>query len=111
MYVRKEDRPGGSVSNNGVPTPSTTPPPIKLAGNGEVKRPLASPSKPVPFKADILEGDSPKALPTEPSEKIQLEELKDPALSGKKDGQSEDKEDESNERETDIYSDAVLACK
>lgn len=112
MYARKEERPGGNAANNnGVPTPSTTPPPVQVS-NGEVKsRPLASPSKPVPFKADIPEGDSPKALPTEPAEKLKLEELSDPALGSKKDGQSEDKEDESNERETDIYSEAVLACK
>lgn len=94
---------------NGVPTPSTTPPPIKAPNLQEVKaRPLASPSKPPTFKADVEEGDSPKALPTEPVEKPKLESIGSPALDGKKD--AEDDEDGSKEREVDIYSEAVLAC-
>ena len=71
---------------------------------------LSSPSKPrtVPFKADQEEGESPKALPIEPAEKPADEEL----LDGKKpDGQSEDKDGDSADREHDIYSQAVLQCK
>ena len=114
MQARREDRSGSTVSSNGIPTPSTTPPPAQDgASNGEAKapRPVASPSKPTPFKADVPEGDSPKALPTEPTEKIKLEELSDPAVGNKKDGQKEDGEEDSKEREGDIYSEAVLACK
>lgn len=91
--------------SNGIPTPSTTPPPPAAAA----ARVAASPSKPVPFKADVEEGESPKALPTEPAGKPKIEELADPALNGKK-SQSEDGDEDSTEREHDIYADAVLAC-
>jgi len=77
----------------------------------EIKRPVASPSKPPLIKADVDEGDSPKTLPTEPTEKIKLEELPDSALDAKKSPQSEDAEEDSAERELDIYSEAVLECK
>ncbi|KAK3344381.1 ribonucleoside-diphosphate reductase large chain [Lasiosphaeria hispida] len=111
MFMNKENTPSTNNLANGVPTPSTTPPPIKAPANGETKsRPLASPSKPPTFKADVEEGDSPKTLPTEPAEKIKAESIGEPALNGKKEGQSEDKEDVSKEREADIYSEAVLAC-
>ena len=103
--------PNGS-STNGAATP-TTPPPIKTPAASEIKaRPLNSPSKPPAppaFKADVDEGDSPKALPTEPEEKPKLEEIGSPALGAKTD--VEDKEDESKERELDIYSEAVLVCE
>lgn len=100
-----KDTPSGL--SNGAPT---TPPPIKTPTAGEVKsRPLASPAKPPPFKADVPEGDSPKALPTEPAEKPKEESLDAPAAEVKK--EAEDNDDESKEREVDIYSEAVLACK
>ncbi|KAK4226471.1 ribonucleoside-diphosphate reductase large chain [Podospora fimiseda] len=105
MY-QKDSTPSGL--SNGVPTPTTTPPPIKTAVASEVKKPLASPAKPPAFKADVPEGDSPKALPTEPVEKPKLESIGSPALDGKKD--AEDEEGDSKEREVDIYSEAVLAC-
>jgi len=103
--INKESTPNGSGSN-GVTTPTTPPPltPVK-----DVKaRVLASPSKPPVFKADIDEGDSPKTLPTEPTDKPKPEDIGSPVLNSKKD--AEDKEDESKERELDIYSEAVLAC-
>jgi ribonucleoside-diphosphate reductase subunit M1 len=107
--INKESTPNGTGSSNGATTP-TTPTSIKASALGEVKaRVLASPSKPPAFKADVDEGDSPKALPTEPADKPKLEEIGSPALGAKKD--AEDKEDESKEREMDIYSEAVLACK
>ncbi|UKZ54994.1 hypothetical protein TrVGV298_008810 [Trichoderma virens] len=56
------------------------------------------------MKADVDEGDSPKVLPTEPSDNVKEEEL------SKKPNQTEDKDEDSEERERDIYSDAVLAC-
>jgi len=113
MYAKKESSENTSAAAarivaNGIPTPSTTPPPIKVSASA-VARALASPAKPTTFKADMDEGDSPKALPTEPLEKPQLEELKDLTLNEKKD-QSEDTEEDSKERELDIYSEAVLAC-
>jgi ribonucleoside-diphosphate reductase subunit M1 len=100
--VRKDSANGNSLSN-GIPTPSTTPPPALSA---DVKpRAVASPNKNAAIKADVAEGDSPKALPTEPTGKVEEEELV------KKSAQSEDKEEESDERERDIYSEAVVACK
>lgn len=103
----------GNASNpgtvgNGMPAPSVTPPPV-----AEAKRPAPSPAKPVskPFRADMDEGDSPKTLATEPMEKIKAEELPSPALKGLRSTQSEDEEDETKEREMDIYSEAVLACE
>ncbi|KAK0704747.1 ribonucleotide reductase [Lasiosphaeris hirsuta] len=111
MFMSKDNTPSTNNLVNGVPTPTTTPPPIKVPADGEIKsRPLASPSKPPTFKADVEEGDSPKTLPTEPAEKIKAESIGEPVLNGKKEGQSEDKEDVSKEREADIYSEAVLAC-
>lgn len=112
MYAKKDSVSGGkAVRSNGIPTPSITPPPSTPTVDQEAAtRILASPSKPrtVPFKADQEEGESPKALPIEPAEKPVEEEL----LDGKKpDGQSEDKDGDSADREHDIYSQAVLQCK
>ncbi|KAH6646082.1 ribonucleotide reductase [Truncatella angustata] len=92
------------TSPNGVPTPSTTPPPVAKV--------VASPLKEVPFKADQDESESPKALPTEPAEKPnKIEELSDPAIDNKKaPQQSEDQDNTTKEREYDIYNEAVLAC-
>lgn len=93
----------GSVESstlNGVPTPSTTPPPAAAS----VVRQIASPAKPATMKADVPEGDSPKVLAADPSDKPKLEELDEEKKS------PEDKDEESEERERDIYSDAVLAC-
>jgi ribonucleoside-diphosphate reductase subunit M1 len=92
---------GNSLSSNGIPTPSTTPPPSLAA---EVKpRVVASPHKSAAMKADVAEGDSPKALPTEPAGQVQEEDL------SQKSKQAEDQED-SEDRERDIYSEAVVAC-
>ncbi|KAJ0125069.1 ribonucleoside-diphosphate reductase large chain [Diaporthe amygdali] len=111
MYAKKESVSGpNTVRSNGIPTPSITPPPSTPSVDQEAAaRILSSPSKPrtVPFKADQEEGESPKALPIEPAEKPVEEEL----LDGKKpDGQSEDKDGDSADREMDIYSQAVLQC-
>lgn len=86
---RKDGVSGNSLNPSGMPTPTPTPPPGKAPA----------------MKADVEEGDSPKTLPTEPTEKI-----KDEELSLKKSNQSEDQDEDSEERERDIYSDAVLAC-
>jgi ribonucleoside-diphosphate reductase subunit M1 len=58
------------------------------------------------IKADVEEGDSPRALPTEPAEKVQEEEL-----GVKKNPQSEDQDKDNEDRERDIYSEAVLQCE
>ncbi|RYP05614.1 hypothetical protein DL764_003675 [Monosporascus ibericus] len=107
MYAKPELT-SNNASTKGMPAPSTTPPPVKEA---KVSRPVASPSKAPAFKADVDEGESPKALPTEPTETIKSEELPDSALDGNKSpAQDEDKAEKSKEREYDIYADAVLAC-
>ena len=111
MYAKPETNGTGNSNNlsatdaNGIPTPSTTPPPVKAA------RPVASPSKAPDFKADVDEGESPKALATDPSGSPKPEALPEPAYDDKTPGQDEDKADKSKEREFDIYADAVLACE
>ncbi|TAQ83418.1 hypothetical protein B7494_g8258 [Chlorociboria aeruginascens] len=85
---------------NGIPTPTATPPPASEKTHFVT---------PVPFKADIDEGDSPKNLATEPAAIPPKEEqLPEPSVPVKK--QEEDKADESANREHDIYADAVLQC-
>jgi ribonucleoside-diphosphate reductase subunit M1 len=88
-----------SESLNGVPTPTATPPPQV---NGAAKE---NPLDTKPIKADVEEGASPKVLAAEPNGKPAEEELTVPANK-----QNEDEGDESTTRESDIYSDAVLAC-
>ncbi|EGY22607.1 hypothetical protein VD0002_g8392 [Verticillium dahliae] len=100
MFQNK-DGSADSNSRNGVPTPSTTPPPAAVTS-----LPVASPAKPATMKADVDEGDSPKVLPMEPADKIKIEELSQ----GDKTPDAEDKDEDSKERENDIYSEAVLAC-
>jgi ribonucleoside-diphosphate reductase subunit M1 len=106
MYMAKT--PNGaadSVSLNGVPTSTATPPPSteKRQLNGITKE---NPLDTKPIKADLDEGDSPKVLATKPSGKsVDDEALPEPATR-----QDEDKGEESTTREADIYSDAVLAC-
>ncbi|KAF2642286.1 hypothetical protein P280DRAFT_447547 [Massarina eburnea CBS 473.64] len=93
----------GGAADNGVPTPSATPPPAsENQANGVAKNAL----DPKPIKADAAEGDSPKVLATVPNGKPAEEEaLPQPASK-----QEEDKGADSADREGDIYSDAVLAC-
>ena len=114
---------GTGVSSAFTPstTPSTTPPPsagimtragAAPAAKVAVPRPVASPSKAPPFKAD-QDDSSPKVLPNLPDENLQtpLEILGEPALDDEKPAQTEDAEHDNKEREKDIYSEAVLACK
>lgn len=104
MYRENSNTNLTAASPHGVPTPSTTPPPTTKV--------TPSPMKQVPFKADQDEGESPKALPTEPVETPnKIEELPDPAVETKPTpSQSEDSDKVSKEREFDIYNEAVLAC-
>ncbi|OBT63931.1 ribonucleoside-diphosphate reductase subunit M1 [Pseudogymnoascus sp. 23342-1-I1] len=99
MYMNQNSSPPNNTltAPNGVPTPSITPPPT------EARKPVNPPLKSPGFQADVEEGGSPKALAAEPGA-MQDEELKDASLS-----KSEEKPD-SDERENDIYADAVLAC-
>ena len=92
-----------TTTSNGVPTPTTTPPPAT-----ENKKFVDAPIKAPAFKADIAEGDSPKVLATEPIVGPPKEELPEPAVES---SQAEDAGKESEAREHDIYADAVLACK
>jgi len=102
MYRKQASTP------NGVPTPTATPPPA----SEKKKFDPAAVVKPPTFKADVPEGESPKALATEPSAvPPKEEELPEPALKVKKEDQAEDVSKESTERENDIYADAVLQCK
>lgn len=86
-----------------IPTPSITPPPTQTK---ETHTPVAK----TPFKADVEEGDSPKALATEPTDAVpKEEELLEPNAEKKK--QDEDEGKDSTDREYDIYADAKLQCK
>jgi ribonucleoside-diphosphate reductase subunit M1 len=76
-------------------------------GNGVVQTASvpASPTAIKTFEADKPDGKSPTILATvplgPPDEELELERRKT---------QEEDKKDESEDREVDIYADAVLAC-
>ena len=109
MYVQEPPL-TTTLSSNGVLTPTATPPPAS-----ESKK-FAPPSKnssvvlPT-FKADVDEGESPRTLATEPTRPLVAEEaLPEPAMNGGK-KQEEDAEDDSKDREGDIYADAALQCK
>jgi ribonucleoside-diphosphate reductase subunit M1 len=95
-----------------IPTPTSTPPPTTEAAEALVQsdprpRPLVSPAKTAGFKADFPEPESPKALATEPI--VKTEAIGSPLLE-KKEGQNEDKDDENEKREGDIYDSKVIAC-
>jgi ribonucleoside-diphosphate reductase subunit M1 len=94
---------------NGVPTPTTTPPP--QSENKKFAPTAPAMMKPSTFKADVPEGDSPKSLATEPAAVApKIEQLPEAAVKSPK-AQDEDKKDVTEERENDIYADAVLQCK
>jgi ribonucleoside-diphosphate reductase subunit M1 len=103
MYVKEANSSTSTNAPNGVPTPTTTPPPSREAK--KYTPPAAAPA----FGADADEGESPKNLATEPSPlPPKGEELPEPAV--KAPNQEEDKTKESEERENDIYAEAVLQC-
>lgn len=115
MYAKKQSISNGAAGlSHGVPTPSTTPPPSSKVDSEVASHILTTPSKPkdVPFKADQEEGESPKALPVEPAgEKPAEEQLPELTNDGDKpNAQSEDKDEDSADREMDIYSQAALQC-
>ncbi|KAG9682987.1 hypothetical protein KCU76_g13415, partial [Aureobasidium melanogenum] len=99
MYESKQ--PQNSAVANGVPTPSTTPPPEAEAKSMPKKElPMRAP----PFTADLPEGSSPKLVAADSTNGTPDEEIKRTVK------QDEDAADDSKDREGDIYADAVLAC-
>jgi ribonucleoside-diphosphate reductase subunit M1 len=121
MYMTKQP---ATESPNGVPTPSSTPPPSaevmkEIAATTEDVSPIPSPAAKKrtasalthpPFKADQEEGGSPKVLAADVSaaQQVKDEELADAAK--KLNLQEEDAEKDSEDRDGDIYADAVLQC-
>ncbi|KAH7125159.1 ribonucleotide reductase [Dendryphion nanum] len=100
MYMAKTPNgTAGTASANGVPTPSATPPPPSVIKENALA--------PKPFKADVEEGDSPKLISSEPSGPV-VEEQKLPGAAT--DPDEEDKDEDSANRDGDIYADAALAC-
>ncbi|KAF2142644.1 uncharacterized protein K452DRAFT_270465 [Aplosporella prunicola CBS 121167] len=111
MYMRKSS----TTDNTGMPTPESTPPPPAASPTpAQEKVDLTTPRKeahPNPgFKADVAEGDSPKLLSTDPTDAVPKEEELPSPREPKPAGQEEDVEGDSNDREGDIYADAVLQC-
>ena len=114
MYVQKPPLPQAETTN-GVSTPAATPPPPAP----ETRKLSRASSQIVPpeIPADVDEGDSPRALATEPTEPIvKDEQLPEPALqpNGEETRQPKQEEDEkevSEDREGDIYAQKMLACK
>ena len=104
MYVRKPSEP--TMSPNGMPTPSATPPPPTEEKLPERIKKEAAPAR--VFQADSEEGDSPKVLATDPVDLPSKQELPEPMENEVK--QEEDTE-ESENREGDIYAQKVLQCK
>ncbi|KAJ8062140.1 hypothetical protein OCU04_008699 [Sclerotinia nivalis] len=102
MYVGKSSTSSLSSAPKDVPTPSITPPPAPAK---ETHTPIAK----TPFKADVEEGDSPKALATDPTDAVPKdEELLESSVEKK--NQDEDEGKDSTDREYDIYADAKLQC-
>jgi len=92
-----------------VPTPSITPPPVL---ESLVQPPSSATKKNVldipTFKADQPEADSPKVIAVDASPSgLPDDELTEASLKTK---QTEDKAKDSENREGDIYAEAVLAC-
>ena len=88
-------------SIKGTSTRAITPPP----GVDAAKRPIASP-KPATMMADTDGGGSPKSLTTDASKNGNSKTLAD-----EKNTTQDEDGDNSKEREYDIYSEAVIACK
>ena len=109
MYVQKPPI-VSALSPNGMPTPTSTPPPA--TENKKFSPPSKKESTVLPtFKADVDEGESPKTLATDPiGTPIKEESLPEAALDGAK-KQEEDTKDSSENREGDIYANKVLQCK
>lgn len=109
MYMSKSSQ--NSAAPNGVPTPSQTPPLESDAQRVSMTPKKESAMSVPPFPADLEEGDSPKVIAVDGANGMPDEELPQPALNVEgKAKQDEDAEEDSKDREGDIYADAVLAC-
>lgn len=102
MYAQKT-----SMVTNGIPTPTSTPPPTsenrKFSPQSKKESNVVLPT----FKADVGEGESPQTLATEPVG-LPAPEEKLPEAAIK---QEEDTEEKTTTREEDIYAEKVLQCK
>ena len=102
MFASKTPN-GAAVT--GIPTPAATPP-----VSSEQKRFSPKANKvSEPIIPNVEDGDSPRALATDPQDLVDENALPDSAL-GDKNTQEEDGSD-SEEREQDIYNSKVIACK
>ena len=106
MYEKQPSTPS-TTTLNGIMTPSATPPISSESKSLGSTKSAAEIIVPV-FKADLSEGESPKLLTTEPNGKISEEEL---SLGKENKKTQEEDEENSQNREKDIYAEKVLACK
>jgi ribonucleoside-diphosphate reductase subunit M1 len=97
MYAQKQSHEGKAAEMNGMPTPTATPPP-----NMEHKQ-LTHLTKTRLSEESSSEEPSPTVLPTDPTTKPEVEALDEP--------KQEQVEDADDQREGDIYAEAVLACE
>ena len=110
MYVRKPSMSANTEvsSDTGMPTPTATPPPeAKKFPPPSKKEKAVLPT----FKADAEEGESPRQLATDPLDTSAAEEAELLTNGEALKKQEEDKDEESEDREGDIYAQKVLACK
>lgn len=116
MYMTKQQP---TESPNGVPTPSSTPPPSKsIMAQIAATTTDVSPVSPTPlsakrdalaqppFKADQEDGGSPQLLAADSKVTLPIRE----ESADNKTSQEEDEEKENEDREGDIYAQKVLAC-
>lgn len=106
MYANKTSsfNNGSATQMNGIPTPTSTPPP-----SSEDKQLVTKLAKTRLSDGISSEEPSPKVLPTDPLDTPDVDEsLESRAL---KKVQVEDQQSDSEEREGDIYAQKVLACK
>ncbi|OQO02899.1 Ribonucleoside-diphosphate reductase large chain [Cryoendolithus antarcticus] len=108
MYDAKLPNGTNAAPGADVPTPAQTPPPEPERKERKLDRTASAVVNP-PFPADQEEGDSPPMVAVDGTLAVpKQEELPQPAM--KKDVQDEDVADKSEQREGDIYADAVLSC-
>lgn len=106
MYMQKQALSPSPAGHHGVLTPIATPPPTN-----EHKELVQSMGKTRLSEGTSSEESSPKVLAAEPVGTPDLEESLEKSSSPMKKLQDEDVEQNSEEREEDIYAQKVLACK
>lgn len=108
MYAQKSDPP----SQNGVPTPSQSPPLPTTPSKERNINPMTPRKDAITapeFRADVDEGDSPKLISVNPESAVPNEEEL-PSAQHPKEPQGEDEQKDNDDRDGDIYADAVLQC-